>query len=379
MPRDWSVSMKRAIFLSGGGARGAYQAGVLKGIGEILNTTTIPFQIVSAVSAGSINAAYLVNHADNFSEATHNLAALWSQLHCDKIFRVGNLSLLRSVMRNLMSMTVRWPKEGGQYLLDTSPLRLLLEEHLDFSRMNWHIQQGFLSAFEIAATCYDVPGTVSFVHATDQIEHWEKVRHSSCETQIGCEHIMASTAFPLFFPAVPVGPYHYGDGGLRHSNPLRAAVRLGADSILIIGTRKVKAEKTDAIIAESSEVTFAKVLGTMLNALFLDNLERDLNMILHINKKLTLIPDFKGKQELWKKIDALFLRPSEDLGLLAEGKEKVLPSLLRYLMSAFGSSTRSGDFLSFLLFESIYCRELVELGYKDVMTQRALIENFFEN
>ena len=372
--------MKRAVFLSGGGARGAYQAGALKGIGEILNTSTIPFQIVSAVSAGSINAAYIVNHADNFSEATRNLAELWSELHCDKIFRVDSLSLLRSVMRNLLSMSIRWPKEGGQYLLDTSPLRTLLQEHLDFSRMNQHIQQGIVSAFEVAATCYDVPGTVSFVDTADEVPEWKKIRHSSSTTRIGCEHIMASTAFPLFFPAVKVGlPYHYGDGGLRHSNPLRAAVRLGADSILIIGTRKVRAIRTDERAAQSGEVTFARVLGTMLNALFLDNLERDLNMLLHINEKLTLIPDFKGKEELWKQIDVLFLRPSEDLGHLAGGKEKVLPSLLRYLMSAFGSSTRSGDFLSFLLFESIYCRELTELGYQDVLAQRELIEAFFES
>ncbi len=369
--------MKRAIFLSGGGARGAYQAGVLKAIGEILNTPKIPFQIVSGVSAGSINAAYLVNHADNFSAGMKDLAELWSQLHCGKIFRVGNLSLTRSVLRNISSMIIRWPKEGGQYLLDTTPLRELLDEHLDYSRINRNFEQNLLSSFEVAATCYDAPETVSFIQSNEEINHWEKIRHSSRVTKIHSDHIMASAAFPLFFPAIKIGVYHYGDGGLRHSNPLRAAIRLGADSILIIGTRRVTVTRTGIHTAQPGEVTFGKVLGTMLNALFLDNLERDLNMLLHINTKLDLIPDFERKAELWKKIDVLFLRPSEDLGEMAEGKEKVLPLFLRYLLNAFGSSTHSGDFLSFLLFESIYCRELAELGYDDVMGQRESIERFF--
>lgn len=368
--------MKKALFLPGGGARGAYQAGVLKGISDILQTKRLPVDIISSLSVGSINASFLAMYADNFAEATSKLIDLWSSLHCENIYKIGNAPLIQSVWRNFMNMLFHRQIKGGQYLLDTSPLKELLTTHIDFAKVNQHIHDNLLQTFEIAAVCYDKAETVSFYQSAQPQAEWHLNRQISRTTDIQCKHVLASSAIPLFFPAIEIDGLHYGDGGLRNMTPLRAALRFGADSILVISTRRVP---TLGLIktAQKGSITFAKILSNMLDAAFLDNIDHNIDSINNINCNLKKIPPVCQEKLPWKKIDTLYLHPNTDLGKLADKKRMVMPFLLRYLMNAFGTKGQSNDLLSFLLFEGDYCKEVIELGYDDAMKQRSQIELFF--
>lgn len=368
--------LKKAIFLSGGGARGAYQAGALKCISDILGGGQFPADILSTVSAGAINGTQIAMHAEDFRLATNNLVRLWGSLTSEQVFRAGNLSLARSVMRNFASMAFHFNMSGGQHLLDTDPLKELLAEQIDFDRIKKNIDNGLLSAFEVATTCFESAQTISFVHSLDPNAGWRKIRHYSQQAEIKLDHIMASAAFPMFFPAVNIENMHYGDGGLRHSSPLRASIKLGAEAILIIGTRKTP--DLDPLINHKpiSDINFSKILGMMFNA-FLDNLDRDLEHVTTINDNYRLMnADTKGKT-VWRELKILNLTPSVDLARIATQKEVAMPFLLRYLMDSFGEKEQSGDFLSFLLFESAFTGDLIEIGYNDTMQKKDEIEKFF--
>lgn len=374
----YNFLMKKAIFLSGGGARGAYQAGVLQGISEILNCKQLPVEILSSVSAGSINSAFLAVHADDFACGTDKLVKLWSNLHCGKIFDTRNLSLIKSVIRNTSSIAFRFNIPGGQYLLDTTPLKKTLAENIDFDKLNKQINDGKLEAFEVAASCYDIAKTISFYHSRNPDQQdWSRDRHISQKTHIRCDHLLASSAFPLFFPAIKIDDLNFGDGGLRYISPLRASIRMGADAILVIGTRRASPPPASLKSASIGDITYAHILGNMMNALFLDSLEIDLRLLSRINEHATLIPDSAREQHSWRNIKVLYLHPSIDIGKLAEGKQKVLPSFLRYLMNAFGTTQQSGDVMSFLLFEAAYTKELIDCGYEDALAQREQILRFF--
>lgn len=368
--------MKKAIFLAGGGARGAYQAGVLKCICDILGGGQFPASILSTVSAGAINGAHLATYADDFRVGTNNMIKLWSSLTSEQIFRAGNLSLAKSVMRNFASMAFHLNLTGGQHLLDTDPLRDLLQSHIDFERIKNNIDKGILSAFEVATTCYDSSQTISFVHSQDPANGWRKIRHYSQEAIITPQHIMASSAFPIFFPAEKIDNLHFGDGGLRHSSPLRASIKLGAEAILIIGTRKTPEIDVLKSLKPTNDVNFSKILGMMFNA-FLDNLDRDLEHMNTINQNYRLMDTQTRSQSIWRELKILNLTPSVDLARIATQKEVVMPFLLRYLMNSFGEKEQSGDFLSFLLFESAYTQDLIEIGYNDTMQKKDEVEKFF--
>jgi len=364
--------------MSGGGARGAYQAGVLKGIEEILQVKQFPFEILSSVSAGAINAAFLAMHADQFSTAVNKLAGLWSALSCDQVFHVGNLALIRSVLRNMATMAVHYQTEKGAYLFDTSPLKQLLSKNLDFKMINQHVKNGLLD-LEVTATCYDSSETISFINASRKVKCWQAPRVSACMHDIQCQHIMASSAFPLFFPAINIDGLHFGDGGLRLSMPLKAAIKLGARKILVIGTRAHPSRSKSGINAPNiGNISFAHLFGNVLNALFLDNLDRDIEVVGKINDSLALLSKRQLQRSKWQPIEVLCIRPSVDIAQLAVNMPKMLPSLLQYLLGSFGSKKQSGDFLSFLLFESAFCQKLIELGYQDALQQKTAVLKFFD-
>jgi NTE family protein len=371
--------MKRAIYLSGGGARAAYQAGALKGILDIVKPGKIPVEIISSVSAGSINASLLAMHPDNFSFAVTRLIEIWSNLTSNQIFKTSNYSLMKSVLRNSLSMMFHMPMKEGGYLLDTSPLAQLLDSNLSFRRINENISKGLLSAFEVAASCYDFPVTASFFNATDTKLYAQEIRGVSYPTQIECDHILASCAIPLFFPSIKINNLFFGDGGMHLISPLRAAIRLGAEQILIIGTRKTPSIDFSTYPGLTDGISFAVELGNMLSALFLDNLDKDLEVLSKINTILGLVPAEKKNHERWKKIKYLYIRPTRNLSELTENKLNVLPYLLRHLLDSFGKKEQAGNLMSFLLFESVYCKELISIGYEDAMMQKNSIEEFFSN
>lgn len=366
---------KKALYLAGGGARGAYQAGVLKAIGHILQCKTIPFDIVSGVSVGSINASVLVEYADDFQTGLEKLEYIWSEIHCQQIYNASNYQLGKSVIRNLSTIMIKQRQAG--HLLDTSPLQDFLNETIDFERLNDNIREGHLELFEVITARYETHQTISFYnHKDSSFLDWNYPRHSSEKTIINAKHILASSALPLFFPPVHLHGFHYGDGSIGLGTPLRGAIRSQVNKIMILGTRELP-EFTNPESLRSSDIAFAHVLGTMMNGLFLDNLDRDIEMVNRMNEIATLLSMWKKRRSPWRPISTLHLRPSRDMASVAQEHFSSMPALLRYLLNLLGARNHSGDLLSFLLFEKEFTRILLDLGYEDTIASADTVAGFF--
>lgn len=367
---------KRALYLAGGGARGAYQAGVLKAIAHILQVKTLPFNLVTGVSVGSVNASVLAENADDFPEAIDKLESIWSEIHCHDIYRASNYELGKSVMRNLSAVIVKQRQAG--HLLDTTPLREFIDTNIDCVKIEKNIAKGLLDAFEIITNCYETHRTISFyTHHLAQVDDWNYPRHGSVRTTIQNKHILASGALPLFFPPIKIDGMHYGDGSIGLVSPLRGAIRFQVNKILILGTRE-QAEFTQAQPLNNGDIAFAHILGGMMNGLFLDNIERDIEMVNRMNEIATLLSLWKKRRSPWRPITTLHLRPSRGVANVAQENFKSMPSFLRYLLNIMGAKKQSGDLLSFLLFEKAFTRELLDLGYKDTIANAKQVTAFFD-
>lgn len=367
---------KKALYLSGGGARGAYQAGVLKAIGHILQTKKLPFNMIGGVSVGSINAAVLAEYADDFPGGLEKLESIWSEIHCQQIYEASNYALGKSVMRNLSTFIIKQRQSG--HLLDTRPLQEFLVDTIDFSRIEQNIANGDLESFEVQSACYETHQTISFYdHNKPVFEDWNYPRHCSQRASLKAEHILASSALPLFFPPVHVDGFHYGDGSIGLVAPLRGCIRFEVDKILIIGTRELP-EFTNPETLRNRDIAFAHILGNMMNGLFLDNLDRDIEMVNRMNEIATLLSMWRKRRSPWRPISTLHLRPSIDMSSIAQDHFKSMPVLLRYLLNILGAKNHSGDLLSFLLFEKEFTRPILDLGYDDTIASADQVTAFFE-
>ncbi len=366
---------KIALYLAGGGARGAYQAGVLKAIHHILQVKALPFTMVSGVSIGCINAAIIAQHADDFAVGIEKLEALWANIHCDQIFNTSNYQLGKSVFRNISNLVVKQGQSG--YLLDTTPLHHFISDHIDFEKIKANIASNQLETMEIVCNCYETQQTISFYqHAHPTFEDWNYPRHISQRVEITKEHVLASSALPLFFPPVKIDGFHYGDGVIGLVAPLRGAVRFNVEKILILGTRQLPNFPENEHL-RNGEIGFAHILGNMLNGLFLDNLDRDIEMVNRMNDITELLSIWKKRRSPWRPIETLHLRPSVNVAEMAQAQYPAMPGLLRRLLNVLGAQSHSGDFLSFLLFEKEFTRELIDLGYKDTMACASTVTEFF--
>lgn len=366
---------KIALYLAGGGARGAYQAGVLKAIGEILQVKALPFAMVSGVSIGCINAAIIAQHAEDFATGIDKLESLWSNIRCQQIFNSSNYQLSKSVMRNLSHLLVKQTQVG--HLLDTSPLHQFINDNIDFEKIKVNIENNRLETMEVISTCYESQQTISFYQHNDtQFEDWHYPRHASQRADISREHILASSALPLFFPTVKIDGLHYGDGGMGLVAPLRGAVRFNVEKILILGTRQLPTFPEIEVL-RNGDIGFAHILGNMLNGLFLDNLDRDIEMVNRMNDIAQLLSMWKKRRSPWRPIETLHLRPSANISAMAQAQYLSMPTLLRFLLNTLGAQSHSGDLLSFLLFEKEFTLELIELGYNDTIASSDVIKAFF--
>lgn len=366
---------KIALYLAGGGARGAYQAGVLKAIQEILACKEIPFTILSGVSVGCLNAAIIGQHANDFAAGTAHLEQLWQNIQSSKIFNASNFELSKSVARNLANLFIK--NNPNNHLLDTSPLHDFIEEYIDFEAISRNIADGHLQTMEIISHCYDTQQTISFYQHHTSFEDWHYPQHSSRRVELSKQHILASSALPLFFPPAKIDNLHYGDGSMGLIAPLRGAIRFEVDKILILGTRPLPTFSS-AEIKKSEEIGFARVLGSMLNGLFLDNLDHHIEMVNHMNEIARLLSLWKKRYSPWRPISTFHLRPSVNIAHLAQQQYHVMPSFLRFLLNILGARSHSGDLLSFLLFEKEFTRELLQLGYEDTIRAKESVLEFFE-
>jgi len=375
-----------ALVLTGGGARAAYQVGALRAVGDLWRGSPSPFRIFAGVSAGAINAASLASGADEFPVAVEQLAGVWRTLSPDRVYRTDT--------RRLLGISSRWIKDlsaGGMfgssrmnYLLDTEPLRALLARTLPFSRLSQHFRTGVLRGVAVSATSYTTGLGVTFFDGVREVQPWYRSTRIAVRQRLRLPHVLASTAIPIFFPPVKVRGLFYGDGCVRMPAPLSPAIHLGADRILAIGVQcprpvEVAPERTSAPRRES--MPMSEIAGVLLNAIFLDALESDLEQLERVNRTVAFIPpDQRGTlvQPL-RAVSCLVLRPSQDLGTLAADQYTRFPRMLRYLLKGIGATGESGaDLLSYLAFEPEYVNRLMELGYADTMRRRVEVQAFLE-
>ena len=377
---------RSALVLSGGGARASYQAGVLQYMAEVFPDTS--FEILTGVSAGAINAAHIANHTGTFREAADNLTASWNRITAAEIFEEeSSVAFLRRILGR-SKIDKLHPSESvlqvgeGQALLNTAPLRAYLNDKLGaqdgvLTGVGANIERGTLRAFCITATNYLTGQSVSWVDGTD-FAHWERPTRLGIQSTLTVDHIMASTALPLLFPAVHLGSGWFGDGGIRQTAPLSPAIHLGADRILAISTRYNRSRGEADVPAVVGYPPAAQVMGLLMNAIFLDVLDQDAITLRRINRLVTALPRYR-RGEL-RPIKLLMLRPSRDIGRLASEYDLHLRGALRLLTRGLGSAeTKSPDWLSMLLFDADYIARLMQIGWEDARRQHARIADFLDD
>jgi len=371
-------AVNTGLILSGGGARGAYQVGVLKAISEIAPPSICnPFPIISGTSAGAINAAGLASRAKNFRMAVLGLENTWSQLSSDKVFRTELWSFLRMLLRWVIPGLAAGYTPQNAALLDNTPLRHLLELVINRRRIQEAIDADYLKALCITASCYNDGKSVTFFQASPEVPTWDRVRRVGIKARIGVQHLMASSAIPFLFPAQQVGNKYYGDGALRQIAPLSPVIHLGAEKILVVGvSANTTAPQFDSVQTYPS---LAQIFGHVLNSVFLDSLEGDVERSERINRTLSAFTAEEREQHgiNLRPVEVLKIYPSQQIDDIAAAHLHEMPRSLRFFMRTSGGTDPSGaSAASYLLFHSGFCRALIDLGYKDAMARQLEIAEF---
>lgn len=381
MFRDDPRPHEMGLVLTGGGARAAYQAGVLQYISDYVPEAR--FSVIVGVSAGGINAAHFANHSGSYRDAASELAEIWRSLHSSDIYEMeSTLRLFRSIVsRSLKGDGAEADALQGMHsFADTVPLRGFLTKmlHTEDGRLvgvSKRLKEGRLQAIAIVTISYTTGQTVTWVQG-DRFERWERPNRIGINTQLTLDHVMASTSLPFLFPAVRIGDAWYGDGGVRLAAPLAPAIHLGADRILAISTRytRTRSEADEPVIHGYPPAS--QIFGLLTNAVFLDALDEDAVILERINRLIEGLP--RKEWNGLRPIRLLLIRPSVDLGKLSREYEWTLPSTIGLFSKLMGTGeTRSPDWLSMLLFEHDYVSRLIDIGYEDARAQHDRIEAFF--
>jgi NTE family protein len=370
---------RAGLVLTGGGARAAYQVGVIKAVRDILgNPVRNPFPIVCGTSAGAINAASLAAFADDFTRAVGKLLEFWEHMRCEHIYRTDGFNIFKSGARWLGAMMLL-SRHNPVSLLDNAPLRQLLERHLPMERIQQHLDSGALYAVCVTASGYTSGQSVSFFQGGSGLEGWERNQRIGAAVSLKIDYLLASAALPFLFPAVKVHREYFGDGSMRQIAPVSPALHLGADRVLIVGTGR---QTMDQARARSNVYpSLAQVAGHALNSIFLDSLMVDIERLERINRTVKLIPpealSESGVQ--LRPIKVLYITPSQPLERIAARFLHELPTSVRFILRPTGALNRSGSNLaSYLLFEQSFCRALIDLGYQDTVSREAEVRDFFD-
>lgn len=380
------MTNNNALVLSGGGARAAYQVGVLSAMGKIVpKHSPLPFPILCGTSAGALNATMLATYADNFSKAVSTLAFVWRQLTPDQIYTVGRWPIASSMTKTLMALFHLHNRNNPIALMENTPLKDLLSNRLDFSRIQTAINNQHLKALAITAMSYSTGESTTFFQGHGDLSPWQGNRRKGVIAKIGADHLLASSAIPVIFPAHKIQQHFYGDGAIRQKSAIYPALRLGAQKLFIIGVSGNSLAKYPPSMDFNQEQTapsMAQILGQLLNSAFIDNLEDDIRQLDIMNRLIQDLPENKKAQYSHLPTDTLIISPSEELNSIAHHYLDTLPKNIRVVLKAAGGSAKDkiSSAASYLLFTPPYCKALIALGYKDAMKEKERIRHFlYEN
>lgn len=363
------------LVLTGGGARSAYQIGVLRALSELLPRGRNPFPVIVGTSAGAVAAAVLASQAHRWRRAVTGLEDVWANFRVSQVFEVGSWHMLRSGLHWLLALAT-----GGLMLappksvLDNSPLRALLGARVDWRGIRLSIERGHLRGIALCATSYATGQSVTFYDGEDAIVDWARSQRLGRRTELTLDHLMASVGIPLLFPPVRLGDEYFGDGAMRQVNPLSPAVHLGADRLLVLGVRARRAAGVATTQLPASMPTPGQIFGFMLDTLFTDQIFADLEELQRMNELVRAAPSAAPGLRL---IDTLMLAPSVDPREVAARHVSEMPSGLRALLRVIGAGDLAGSQLaSYLMFEGGFTRELIELGYRDALRRADDLQAF---
>jgi NTE family protein len=372
------------MILPGGGARAAYQVGVLKAIAEITRQQyDNPFPILCGTSAGALNAVALASREECFYDSCQWLEQLWQTLSTDQVYRSDWSGMLHNAWRLLLSLFNKGISVGRPVaLLDNLPLKELLREKIDFSGISRNLQSKKLAAVCVTAMNYTERVSVSFYQGGPENADWQRWRRQGIPTPLQLRHLLASTAIPTIFPPQRIGRNYYGDGALRQLTPISPALHLGAKKVLIISTTGHK-KNYEQRYERIHSPAFGQVIGHLLNSAFVDSLETDIELLQQMNGflKLTQLEIKNQEGRTLCPIDCHVISPSEDIDAIAEQHVKGLPASIRAFLRVSGGTSNSGgvNVASYLLFTPDFCNHLMELGYRDGINQAENVIGLLQN
>ncbi|MDA9090948.1 patatin-like phospholipase family protein [bacterium] len=375
--------MSRGLVLTGGGARAAYQVGVLKGIAAILPRTVYnPFPIICGTSAGAINALSIAGRAGPFRLRTRKLETIWHNLRASDVYRTDAFGVAKNAFHMAASMLHSGYGIGRPIsLLDNAPLRKLLNNYVKFDYLETAIGNGELEAIAISAMSYASGQSVTFFQGQDSIQPWNRARRRGEKIDLTIDHLMASTAIPSLFPAVKLAGGYFGDGAVRQLKPISPALHMDARQLLIIGVSDNATHKAPELQPDHSP-SIAQIMGHMFNSAFIDAVESDLETLRTINRLASALPqslkDKNGITDL-NAVEVLSISPSQSIDQIAEEHIHELPRSLKLFLKITGATAQGGgtSAASYLLFEPGFCRKLIALGHQDALDQEEAIREFF--